>query len=131
MPIITAASISTAMPISIMSRTPFSWKLQEAGNRAWRSTTGWDRDETPSTWQVSDGTCGGSIQPREASRSPRSGPRNWGLKLHTVAVRDDEYDFGQSKFDLILFSWTKPLIPVQRVVDALKPGGIIVDGVRG
>ena len=49
-----------------------------------------------------------------------------GLKLHTAAVRDDEYDFGQSKFDLIVFSWTKPLVPVQRVVDALKPGGIIV-----
>lgn len=49
-----------------------------------------------------------------------------GLKLHTAAVRDSEYDFGQSKFDLILFSWTKPLVPVQRVVDALKPGGIIV-----
>lgn len=49
-----------------------------------------------------------------------------GLKLHTVAVRDDEYNFGQSKFDLILFSWTKPLVPVQRVVDALKPRGVIV-----
>jgi SAM-dependent methyltransferase len=49
-----------------------------------------------------------------------------GLRLHTAAVRDDEYDFGQSKFDLILFSWTKPLVPLQRVVDALKPGGIIV-----
>ena len=49
-----------------------------------------------------------------------------GLKLHTAAVRDDEYDFGQNKFDLILFSWTKPLVPVQRVVDALKPHGIVV-----
>jgi len=49
-----------------------------------------------------------------------------GLKLHTVAVRDDEYNFGQSKFDLILFSWTKPPVPVQRVVDALKPHGIVV-----
>ena len=49
-----------------------------------------------------------------------------GLTLHTRAVRDDEYDFGQSKFDLILFSWTKPLVPVRRVVDALKPGGIVV-----
>jgi hypothetical protein len=31
-----------------------------------------------------------------------------------------------SKFDLILFSWTKPLVPVRRVVETLKPGGIIV-----
>jgi SAM-dependent methyltransferase len=49
-----------------------------------------------------------------------------GLKLHTSVVRDDEYDFGQSKFDLILFSWTKPLVPLRRVLDALKPGGIVV-----
>jgi len=27
---------------------------------------------------------------------------------------------------LILFSWTKPLVPVQRVMDALKRDGIIV-----
>jgi SAM-dependent methyltransferase len=52
--------------------------------------------------------------------------RELGVKLHTAAVRDDEYDFGQSKFDLILFIWTKRLVALQRVVDALKPGGIIV-----
>jgi hypothetical protein len=32
----------------------------------------------------------------------------------------------QSKFDLILFSSTKPRVPLQRVVGALKPGGVIV-----
>jgi SAM-dependent methyltransferase len=52
--------------------------------------------------------------------------RELGLRLHTASVRDDEYDFGQSKVDLILFSWTEPLVPVQRVVDALKPGGVVV-----
>src|SRR5215813_9119057 len=45
-----------------------------------------------------------------------------GLRLHTAAVPDDRYDFGQKKFDLVLFSWTKPLVPVQRVIDSLKPG---------
>jgi SAM-dependent methyltransferase len=49
-----------------------------------------------------------------------------GLTLHTAAVRDSQYAFGREKFDLILFSWTMPLVPVQRVVDALKPGGIVV-----
>ncbi len=49
-----------------------------------------------------------------------------GLTVHAAAVRDDEYDFGKDKFDLILFSWTKPLVPVERVVDALKPGGVVV-----
>jgi SAM-dependent methyltransferase len=49
-----------------------------------------------------------------------------GLTLHTAAVRDGEYEFGKERFDLILFSWTMPLVPVQRVVDSLKRGGIVV-----
>jgi SAM-dependent methyltransferase len=49
-----------------------------------------------------------------------------GLTLHTAAVRDSDYEFGKERFDLILFSWSIPLVPVERVVDALKPGGIVV-----
>lgn len=49
-----------------------------------------------------------------------------GLKLTTAAVRDSEYDFGDERFDLIVFSWSMPLVPVQKVIDALKPGGIVV-----
>ena len=49
-----------------------------------------------------------------------------GLVLHTAAVRDSEYEFGRERFDLILFSWTMPLVPVEKVVDALKPGGVVV-----
>jgi SAM-dependent methyltransferase len=49
-----------------------------------------------------------------------------GLTLHTTAVRDSEFEFGRERFDLIVFSWTMPLIPVERVVDSLKPGGIVV-----
>lgn len=49
-----------------------------------------------------------------------------GLTLHTDAVRDSEYDFGKARFDLVLFSWSMPLVPVQKVVDSLKSGGIVV-----
>lgn len=49
-----------------------------------------------------------------------------GLTLHTAAVRDSQYEFGKERFDLILFSWTMPLVPVGKVVDALKPRGIVV-----
>ncbi len=49
-----------------------------------------------------------------------------GLTLHTAAVRDSEYEFGKERFDLILFSWTMPLVPVERVVDSLKAGGMVV-----
>jgi SAM-dependent methyltransferase len=48
------------------------------------------------------------------------------LTLHTAAVRDSEYFFGRDRFDLILFSWTMPLVPVQKVVDSLKRGGMVV-----
>lgn len=48
------------------------------------------------------------------------------LTLKTSAVRDTEYDFGKDQFDLIVFSWSMPLVPVEKVVDALKPGGIAV-----
>ena len=43
-----------------------------------------------------------------------------------VHVRDSEYEFGKDRFDLIVFSWTMPLVPVEKVLDALKPGGIVV-----
>jgi SAM-dependent methyltransferase len=49
-----------------------------------------------------------------------------GLKLDTEAVRDSEYEFGKDRFDLILFSWTMPLVPVEKVINSLKPGGIVV-----
>lgn len=49
-----------------------------------------------------------------------------GLTLNTAAVWDSEYEFGNERFDLILFSWAMPFVPVQRVVDALKPGGMVV-----
>ena len=49
-----------------------------------------------------------------------------GLTLNTSAVRDSEYEFGKERFDLILFSWSMPLVPVEKVVDSLKPGGIVV-----
>lgn len=49
-----------------------------------------------------------------------------GLTVNAKAVRDSEYDFGKERFDLILFSWTMPLVPVERVIDALKPGGVVV-----
>jgi protein-L-isoaspartate O-methyltransferase len=52
--------------------------------------------------------------------------RELGLTLNTAAVRDSEYDFGIERFDLMLFSWTMPLVPTQKVVDALKRGGVVV-----
>ena len=49
-----------------------------------------------------------------------------GLRLHTASVADDQFTFGTERFDLILFSWAMPLIPVDRVIASLKPGGMVV-----
>ena len=49
------------------------------------------------------------------------------LKLDAKPVRDSEYDFGKERFDLVLFSWTDPAPQyVPKVVDSLRPGGIVV-----
>jgi len=56
----------------------------------------------------------------------RKRAKELGLTLHTAAVLDSEYDFGKERFDLVLFSWSMPLVPVQKVVDSLKHGGIVV-----
>ena len=36
--------------------------------------------------------------------------RELGLALNAAAVADSGYDFGKERFDLVLFSWTMPLV---------------------
>jgi len=52
--------------------------------------------------------------------------RQLGLTIHTEAVPDSGYDFGENRFDLIVFSWAMPQVDAKKVVDALKPGGVVV-----
>jgi SAM-dependent methyltransferase len=49
-----------------------------------------------------------------------------GLTIEAVTSTDSNYNFGKERFDLILFSWSMPLVDVRKVIDALKPGGIVV-----
>jgi SAM-dependent methyltransferase len=49
-----------------------------------------------------------------------------GLKIDAMTRIDADYNFGNERFDLILFSWSMPLIDVRKVINALKPGGIVV-----
>jgi SAM-dependent methyltransferase len=72
-------------------------------------------------WQV------WGFDPAEAGvEIARKQAKERGLTLHASAVPDSEFDFGKERFDLVLFSWTMPLVPIQRIVDSLKPGGIVV-----
>jgi SAM-dependent methyltransferase len=92
--------------------TALDYGMGQGRNAIYLARLGWD------VWGFDPADGGVALAQKRA--------KELGLTLHTAAVRDSEYDFGKEKFDLILFSWTMPLVPLQKVVDALKPGGIIV-----
>jgi Methyltransferase domain len=86
--------------------------MGEGRNAIYLASLGWQ------VWGFDPADAGVALAQKRA--------KELGLTLHTAAVRDSEYDFGKERFDLVLFSWTMPLVPVQKVVDSLKPGGIVV-----
>lgn len=52
-----------------------------------------------------------------------------GLKLTTLTVGDEEFDFGKDRWDLVVLSYVSLRHLGQRVFDSLKPGGrVIVEG---
>lgn len=86
--------------------------MGQGRNSIYLASLGWQ------VWGFDPAEAGVAIAQRQA--------KDLGLTLHTSAVRDSEYDFGKERFDLILFSWAMPFVPVQKVLDSLKPGGIVV-----
>jgi SAM-dependent methyltransferase len=86
--------------------------MGEGRNAIYLASLGWD------VWGFDPADAGVALAQKRA--------KELGLTLHTATVRDSEYDFGKERFDLVLFSWTMPLVPIQKVVDSLKPGGIVV-----
>jgi SAM-dependent methyltransferase len=49
-----------------------------------------------------------------------------GVTLKTATVRDDQFDFGSGRWDLIVLSYVDVRNNAERVVRALKPGGVVV-----
>jgi SAM-dependent methyltransferase len=51
-----------------------------------------------------------------------------GVSVHALVRRHEDFDFGRAQWDLVLMSYTwVPLQPyAQRIIDALKPGGLLV-----
>ena len=86
--------------------------MGEGRNAIYLASLGWQ------VWGFDPADAGVALAQKRA--------KELGLTLHTSAVRDSEYDFGKEKFDLILFSWTMPLVPIEKVFDSLKPGGVVV-----
>jgi SAM-dependent methyltransferase len=86
--------------------------MGEGRNAIYLASLGWQ------VWGFDPADAGVALAQKRA--------KELGLTLHASAVRDSEYDFGKEKFDLILFSWTMPLVPIEKVFDSLKPGGVVV-----
>ena len=86
--------------------------MGQGRNSIYLASIGWQ------VWGFDPAEAGVAIAQKQA--------KELGLTLHTSAVRDSEFDFGKERFDLVLFSWTKPLVPIEKIVDSLKPGGIVV-----
>ena len=49
-----------------------------------------------------------------------------GVKLQTVVQGSEDFPFGENKWDLVVLSYVTFRDDVQRIVRALKPGGIVV-----
>jgi len=86
--------------------------MGQGRNSIYLASLGWQ------VWGFDPAEAGIAIAQKQA--------KELGLTLHASAVRDSAFDFGKERFDLVLFSWTMPLVPIQKVVDSLKPGGIVV-----
>jgi len=64
----------------------------------------------------------------EGIRIARSNAKKAGLKIRAVVARDDEFDYGQDRWDLILVTYVRDLTAddARLFRRALKPGGILV-----
>jgi SAM-dependent methyltransferase len=49
-----------------------------------------------------------------------------GVKITTHVARDDEFDWGRNQWDLIVLSYVGARPYVDRVVDGLRPGGMVI-----
>lgn len=49
-----------------------------------------------------------------------------GVKITTLAVGDDQFEFGKDQWDLIVLSYVGFRATMPRILDGLKPGGLVV-----
>jgi len=64
----------------------------------------------------------------EGIRIAEESARKAGVKIHTVVARDDEFDYGNDRWDLIVVTYVRLMTEAdaERLWNALKPGGIVV-----
>ena len=49
-----------------------------------------------------------------------------GVKVTTVVSTDEQYDYGREKWPLIILSWIGPVRSPAKVIEGLKPEGLVV-----
>ena len=96
--------------------------MGQGRNSIWLAKAGW----TVSGYDISD----------EALRQANAAAAASGVKLDTKLASHDEYDLGQSQWDLIVMSFAFTQLNdtayMKRVRDSLKPGGVlVVEGFNG
>lgn len=87
-------------------RTPgvaLDYAMGEGRNSIYLAQLGWE------VWGFDQADAAVAIAQKHA--------KELGLSLKTAAVRDVDYEFGKERFDLILFSWSMPVVPIERVMD--------------
>ena len=52
--------------------------------------------------------------------------RQLGVKLTALTVGDEQFDFGKAQWDLIVLSYVSFRATMPRIVESLKPGGLVV-----
>jgi SAM-dependent methyltransferase len=87
--------------------------MGQGRNAIWLARQGWD--------------VTGFDPAAEALAIAQQNAKSLGLQLRTVEARDDTFDFGESRWDLILLSYAGcGAENVSRIEKGLKPGGILV-----
>jgi SAM-dependent methyltransferase len=86
--------------------------MGQGRNAIWLAQQGWDTT--------------GFDPAEQAVAAARRTAEQRRLKLQTVVAKDSAFDFGESKWDLILLSYVDMRHLAARVVKALAPGGIVV-----
>jgi len=86
--------------------------MGQGRNAIWLAQQGWD-------------TTGFDPAEQAVAVARRSAEQR-GLTLRTVVAKDSAFDFGESKWDLILLSYVDMRHLAARVVKTLAPGGIVV-----
>jgi SAM-dependent methyltransferase len=62
----------------------------------------------------------------QAVAAAKKQARELGVELTTLTVGDDEFDFGKAQWDLVVISYVGFRRTMPRVVESLKPGGLVV-----